>query len=103
MSSRFFGSCEYCIMSVTHSMNALVLERYNAPFTRTKMVRPAPRKGEVLVRIKASGLNPLDIKIRSGNASHAKHFPPAVFGPAAAPVRDECSLAHIRQLEARIL
>ena len=67
-------------MTATDSMNALVLERYNAPFTRTKKVRPAPRKGEVLVRIKASGVNPLDIKIRSGHASHAKHPLPAVLG-----------------------
>jgi NADPH2:quinone reductase len=67
-------------MSATHSMNALVLERYNAPFTRTTMERPVPCKGEVLVRIKASGVNPLDIKIRSGNASHAKHPPPAILG-----------------------
>jgi NADPH2:quinone reductase len=67
-------------MSATHSMDALVLERYNAPFTRTTIERPVPRKGEVLVRIKASGVNPLDIKIRSGNASHAKHPPPAILG-----------------------
>jgi NADPH2:quinone reductase len=48
-------------------MHSLVLERYDAPFTHTTMVRPAPRKGEVLVRIRASGVNPLDLKIRSGN------------------------------------
>jgi NADPH2:quinone reductase len=44
------------------------------------IVRPAPRKGEALVRIKASGVNPLDIKIRSGSAPHVKHPPPAVLG-----------------------
>jgi NADPH2:quinone reductase len=34
----------------------------------------------VLVRIKASGVNPLDIKVRSGSAPHPKHPPPAVLG-----------------------
>jgi NADPH2:quinone reductase len=34
----------------------------------------------VLVRIHAAGMNPLDTKIRAGNATHAKHPLPAVLG-----------------------
>jgi hypothetical protein len=31
-------------------MNAVVLERYDAPLTLTRMERPVPGSGEVLVR-----------------------------------------------------
>jgi NADPH:quinone reductase len=61
-------------------MQALILDHANAPFRRATIERPAPDKGQVLVRIKASGVNPLDIKIRSGNAAHAKHPFPAILG-----------------------
>jgi NADPH2:quinone reductase len=67
---------------MTHAadMDALVLDAINAPFTRRRVVRPVPSAGQVLVRIKASGVNPLDLKIRSGSAAHAKHPLPAVLG-----------------------
>ena len=67
-------------MSSAPFMDALILERHNAPFKRTRLPKPFPGKGEVLVRIKASGVNPLDIKIRSGNANHARHAPPMILG-----------------------
>jgi NADPH2:quinone reductase len=41
---------------------------------------PEPARGEVLVRISASGLNPLDTKIRAGSAAHARHPLPLVLG-----------------------
>lgn len=44
------------------------------------MPRPVPAAGQVLVRIKASSVNPLDLKIRSGTAAHAKHPFPAILG-----------------------
>jgi NADPH:quinone reductase len=62
------------------AMNAVVLERVDAPLELTRLERPAPSNGEVLVRVEASGVNPLDIKIRSGAAAHARHPPPAVLG-----------------------
>lgn len=62
------------------SMQALVLCQYNGPLELTQIARPVPARGEVLVRIAASGLNPLDTKIRSGNAGHAKHPLPLVLG-----------------------
>jgi Zn-dependent alcohol dehydrogenase len=38
------------------AMKAVVLERYDAPLKLTRMERPDPGKGEVLVRINASGV-----------------------------------------------
>jgi NADPH:quinone reductase len=62
------------------TMRALVLEEYNSPFRLVEMARPDAAAGEVLVRIKASGVNPLDTKIRTGNGAHAKQPLPAVLG-----------------------
>ncbi|SNS81376.1 NADPH:quinone reductase [Granulicella rosea] len=44
--------------------------------------RPLPTVGadQVLIRVEASGVNPLDTKIRAGNAAHARHPFPAVMG-----------------------
>lgn len=62
------------------NMQALVLNRYNGPLELTELSKPTPAKGQVLVRIAASGLNPLDTKIRAGGAAHAKHPLPLVLG-----------------------
>src|SRR5271170_2593387 len=67
-------------MPTSASMRALVLERHNAPFTITEVARPIAGKGRVLVRVKASGVNPLDTKIRAGNAAHARVELPAILG-----------------------
>lgn len=67
-------------MVASSSMDALVVRDSNGPFIRTSVARPSPGPGEVLVQIKASGVNPLDLKIRSGNAPHAKHPLPAILG-----------------------
>jgi NADPH2:quinone reductase len=61
-------------------MKALVLNRHNGPLELTSVPRPAPAAGQVLVRIAATGLNPLDAKIRAGQAAHAKHPLPLVLG-----------------------
>src|SRR5262245_19247724 len=62
------------------AMNALILESTGAPFTLVERPRPAPAAGEVLVRIRASGVNPLDTKIRAGRAPHAQQPLPAILG-----------------------
>ena len=62
------------------SMHALVLNRYHGPLELTELARPNPVHGQVLVRIAASGLNPLDTKIRAGSGEHAKHPLPLVLG-----------------------
>jgi NADPH2:quinone reductase len=67
-------------MNKTHSMNAAVLENHGAAFRVTTVARPVAGPGQVLVRIKASGVNPLDLKIRSGDADHARHPLPAILG-----------------------
>lgn len=62
------------------TMRAAVLETYGGPFRVTQIARPDPGPGQVLVRIAASGVNPLDTKIRAGAAAHAQHPLPAILG-----------------------
>jgi NADPH:quinone reductase-like Zn-dependent oxidoreductase len=71
------------------TMRAAVLEQYNSAFRLTEMTRPKAGAGQVLVRIKASGVNPLDTKIRTGNGAHAKQPLPAVLGMDLAGVVEE--------------
>ncbi|GIL38446.1 zinc-dependent alcohol dehydrogenase family protein [Roseiterribacter gracilis] len=70
-------------------MKALLLDQANAPFRLTEIPMPVAGAGEVLVRIHASGLNPLDTKIRAGAAAHAKHPLPAVLGMDLAGVVEQ--------------
>jgi NADPH:quinone reductase len=61
-------------------VKAYFVETAGGPF-RAKEVRiPSPAHGQVLVKICASGVNPLDTKIRAGAAEHAKQPLPAVLG-----------------------
>ena len=64
----------------TATMHALVLESADAPFVAREIARPVAGPGQVLVEIAASGVNPLDTKIRAGAAAHARHPLPAVLG-----------------------
>lgn len=66
--------------AATETMQALVLENYNTPYILKTMPRPEPGKGEVLVKVIASGVNPLDLKIKAGLAGHAKTTLPAILG-----------------------
>ncbi len=61
-------------------MRALIVSRSGGAFEEVRLPQPVPRAGEVLVRIQASGVNPLDSKIRAGEAPHARHPFPAVLG-----------------------
>src|ERR1700757_239966 len=67
-------------MADATSMQAAVLDGPKQPFRVASILRPTPAPGEVLVRIKASGVNPLDTKIRAGQAAHARHPLPAILG-----------------------
>lgn len=49
---------------------------------------PIPRRGEVRIRVYASGINPLDTKIRAGEAAHARQPLPAILGLDVAGVVD---------------
>lgn len=61
-------------------MRAALLPAAQGDFTLTHLPVPEPKAGEVLVRIVASGVNPLDTKIRAGVATHARQPLPAVLG-----------------------
>jgi NADPH2:quinone reductase len=61
-------------------MRALVLRTFGDALRLEQVRRPSPGPGEVLVRIGASGVNPLDTKIRAGGAAHARVALPAVLG-----------------------
>ena len=62
-------------------MKALVLNGFNTPFELKEIEKPVAQKGEVLVKIMASGVNPLDLKIKSGQAAHAQpKMPGAILG-----------------------
>ncbi|MBW4091456.1 MAG: zinc-dependent alcohol dehydrogenase family protein [Proteobacteria bacterium] len=62
------------------TMRAAILEAHAAPFHVATVARPVAGAGEVLVRVAASGVNPLDLKIREGTAAHARQKLPAILG-----------------------
>jgi NADPH2:quinone reductase len=64
----------------TGIMQAAILDGPKLPFGLKSVERPKPASGQVLVRISASGVNPLDLKIRAGQAAHARHPFPAILG-----------------------
>lgn len=70
-------------------MRAYVVDQPGAGFRAVDIPRPAPAGGQVLVRVRASGVNPLDTKIRAGKAGHAKQPLPAVLGLDMAGVVEE--------------
>jgi NADPH:quinone reductase len=67
-------------MSSSNTMLAAVLDAPNAPFRIAPVPRPQTQPGQVLVRIGASSVNPLDLKIRAGQAGHARQPLPAILG-----------------------
>lgn len=60
---------------MNQTMKAVVLSAFESPLQVADVARPQAGRGEVLVRIKASGVNPLDIKIAAGKAAHARVEP----------------------------
>ena len=62
------------------SMLASVQESEGEPMRVRSVPVPTVGAGQVLVRVRAAGLNPLDTKIRSGKAGHARHPLPAILG-----------------------
>jgi NADPH:quinone reductase len=61
-------------------MKAALVEIKDGPFLVMDVARPQASEGQVLVRVRASGVNPLDTKIRAGAAAHARHPLPAILG-----------------------
>jgi NADPH2:quinone reductase len=71
------------------TMKAMILESPNTAFRLSEIARPVAGAGEVLVQIHASGVNPLDTKIRAGAAPHARHTLPGILGIDMAGVVQE--------------
>ena len=71
-------------------MRAMVITRFGGPdvFERQDIARPTPGPGEVLVRVIASGTNPVDAKIRQAGTWANIPFP-AVLGYDVSGVIDE--------------
>ncbi|MGN6482260.1 zinc-dependent alcohol dehydrogenase family protein [Luteibacter sp.] len=67
-------------MTTASTMKALRLDTAGQPLTLATVDRPVAGPGQVLVRIAAAGLNPLDAKIRAGQGGHARQPAPAVLG-----------------------
>ena len=67
-------------MTTNDTMQAAIVDAPNAPFRVTSVARPSPEAGQVLVRIVASGVTPLDTKIHAGQAAHARHPLPNILG-----------------------
>jgi NADPH:quinone reductase-like Zn-dependent oxidoreductase len=61
-------------------MKALVLTNFGSNYELSDIEKPSAGKGQVLVKIKASGVNPLDLKIKAGQAAHAQVTVPAILG-----------------------
>jgi NADPH2:quinone reductase len=61
-------------------MHALMLREFGAALEPAEIAMPEAGPGQALVRIHASGVNPLDTKIRVGKAAHAERVLPAVPG-----------------------
>jgi NADPH2:quinone reductase len=61
-------------------MHAYLVERPDGEFHKVELPQPTLEMNQVLVRISASGVNPLDAKIRAGKAAHARQPLPAVLG-----------------------
>ena len=72
-------------------MRALVLSRYGGPecTALADVPQPSPRAGEMLVRVHAAGLNPLDFKTRTGGLKIIRNYPlPIVMGNELSGVVD---------------
>jgi NADPH2:quinone reductase len=61
-------------------MQAFVVEEPDGDFRMAELPRPTLARNHVLVKVQASGVNPLDTKIRAGSAPHAQHPLPAILG-----------------------
>jgi NADPH:quinone reductase-like Zn-dependent oxidoreductase len=63
-------------------MRAIQFAQYGPPdvLRLVELPRPEPAAGEVLVRVRAAGVNPVDWKIRDGSLGHFAAAPPLIPG-----------------------
>jgi alcohol dehydrogenase len=55
-------------------MKALVIRRYKGPIQLVDLPRPEPGPGDLLVRVRAASVNPVDYKIRDGGVKVLLHY-----------------------------
>lgn len=80
-------------------MKAFVLTKYGGPEATEfrELPRPRPAQGEVLVRVHAAGLNPVDFKTREGKLKVIYRYAlPTVLGNDLAGVVEECGIGATR-------
>ncbi len=65
---------------IAHLMQAVLADAKGEPLQLVQVATPHPGPGQVLVRVAASGVNPLDAKILAGTADHARQPLPAILG-----------------------
>lgn len=75
-------------------MNAMVLTRFGGPdaFELRRVARPVPGPGQVLVRVMATAINPLDYQIRRGDYASLVRLP-AVIGHDVSGVVEQVGAA----------
>ncbi|MDE1916750.1 MAG: zinc-dependent alcohol dehydrogenase family protein [Sphingomonadales bacterium] len=76
-------------MNTLPTMLAAFADIANGPFNLRTVARPNAGAGEVLIRVHASGTNPLDTKIHAGQAAHARRPLPTVLGMDMAGVVEQ--------------
>ncbi|BBP62579.1 hypothetical protein PHLH5_01200 [Pseudomonas sp. Cab53] len=65
---------------MNNTMSAAIAEVAQAPLVVRSIPRPVPGNGQVLIKVQAVGINPLDTKIATGGGAHARQPLPAVLG-----------------------
>ncbi|WP_375737860.1 zinc-dependent alcohol dehydrogenase family protein [Pseudomonas boanensis] len=65
---------------MNHTMLAAIAESAHAKLVVHNIPRPVPGTGEVLIKVQAAAVNPLDTKIAAGQAGHARQPLPAILG-----------------------
>jgi NADPH:quinone reductase len=66
--------------SIPPQMQAALAEAKGQPLRIAHIATPRPGAGDVLVKVLASAVNPLDTKILAGSADHARQPLPAILG-----------------------
>jgi NADPH2:quinone reductase len=61
-------------------MKAMVLKEFGSELVYSDVENPKLGAGQVLIEVRATALNPLDLKIKAGQAAHAEVGPPAILG-----------------------
>lgn len=61
-------------------MKAMILKLFASELLYSDVENPKPGAGQVLLEVRAVAVNPLDLKIKAGQAAHAEVKTPAILG-----------------------